>query len=682
MSVASRLRAVRAILTTGVVLRAVASAVAAALTLVIAGALVDRHIALSVASRHLLLAIAIVSAIVIATALVWRDRNVVSLLRVALWIEERDPSLEYRLVTAVETGVDTFVPARHADWQSTARARAVKVIGAPLAAVAAAAIVLVLLPAGAVARIRAPHAGDALDRPAGTARGANVNRLNPLVADVAPPAYSGVKPTTLDEPTDVRALVGATITLRGRGDPTGIVATTGADTVRATSNGDRWSLVYKITAKPTALRLTDGTAQRIVAIEPIIDNPPSVTLVTPAHDSVLRKPTGKVSLTADANDDYGIATAQFEYIISSGEGESFTFKSGTFGVARPSSRRATITATLTIDSLDLKPGDIVHLRAVARDANDASGPGVGTSETRALRIARADEYDSVSVDAAPPTDADKSVISERMLILLTEALEKKRPSLKRDALVGESRSIAADQKKLRRQVGEIVFTRLGGDPSGEEHTDDDPPARAKSMEELLARADSATNISTDPTDAEGGESEVVATNKPLLEAYNAMWDASTHLEVGEPGKALPFMRRALAAIQKARSAERLYLRGRPPQVVIDVNKARLQGKDKGSSSKRRPFTAGDSATQARADRFVNIVELAAKNPAAATDSLLLLRIDALTDAPQFASALSDAATAMRRGKSDDATNALARARRALAGAPAARDSIARWGIVP
>ena len=68
--------------------------------------------------------------------------------------------------------------------------------------------------------------------------------------------------------------------------------------------------------------------------------------------------------------------------------------------------------------------------------------------------------------------------------------------------------------------------------------------------------------------------------------------------------------------------------------------------------------------------------------AAATDSLLVLRIDALADNAPFAAALSDAASAIRRGKSDDATLALTRARRALSGAPAARDSIARWGIVP
>jgi hypothetical protein len=247
--------------------------------------------------------------------------------------------------------------------------------------------------------------------------------------------------------------------------------------------------------------------------------------------------------------------------------------------------------------------------------------------------------------------------------------------------VSESRSIAADQKRLRRTVGEIVFTRLGGE-SGEEHSDEDSPARAKTMRDMLARADSATNRSTDPIDFGGGESPVIAVNKPLLEAYNAMWDASTELEVAQPGRALPHMRRALAAIQRARAAERVYLRGRPPEIVVDVNKARLQGKDKGTSSSRRPNSAADSATLRRIERFTNIVGLVGRNSSVAIDSLLVLRIDALVDAPSFAAAIGDATNAMRRGQSTTAAEALARARRLLAGEPIARDSLARWGVVP
>jgi hypothetical protein len=498
------------------------------------------------------------------------------------------------------------------------------------------------------------------------------------VADVAPPAYSGERPSTLEEPSDIRTLEGSTITLRGRGNGDGIVARVGADSVVAESRGDRWFIALKVGAKPEAIRLRDGRNERIVAVEPVIDLPPVVLLTSPTRDSVLREATGRIPLAADLSDDFLIASAQFELIVSSGEGETFTFKSGVLGTSKPNGRNASIKASLPLDSLGLKPGDIVHLRAVARDANNVSGPGVGVSETRAIRIARKDEYDSVAVEAAAPSEAEKGVISERMLILLAEALQKKKPSLKRDVFLGESHTIAVDQRTLRRSVGDVVFTRLGGDPNSEE-AKDDSPERAKTMEELLARADSATNASTNPIDFEGDETPVVAVNKPLLEAYNAMWDATTHLELGEIDRALPFMRRALDAIQRARKAERVYLRGNPPRVIVDVNKARLTGKDKGSSSTRRALTPTDSATQRLADRFTRIIDLVARDASVATDSLLVLRIDALTDAPAFAAALSDAANAMRGGKSNEATQAFARARRLLVGSPVSRDTLSRWG---
>jgi hypothetical protein len=682
MNALSQVRAVRVVLAVGSVLRALAWGAGSASSLILGAALVDLAVPLSLYTRTIILVVGILAAVAIAAALVWRDRAVLSLTRVALWIEEYFPALDYTLVTAIETGDRAFVASAKPDrWRTTALRRAVLSLRVPMAVAALATIVLLALPAGAVARIHSPHAGDSIDR-GGKNGGPNASRLTPLAADVIPPAYSGQRPRTLDEPNDIRTLVGSGVTVRGRGDAGGIVAHIGTDSIVAKSAGDQWSIELRVATKPVAVRLTDRNFQRIIAIEPIVDELPSVVLTAPAHDSVLRTPTGRIGLSADITDDIGLVSAAFEYIISSGEGETFKFASGTIGDAKPTGRHTTIASSISIDSLALKPGDIVHLRAVARDANDVTGPGIGVSETRSIRIARRDEYDSVAVDAAAPPDAEKSVISQRMLILLAEALEKKRPSLRRDTLVSESRRIAVDQKKLRRSVGDIVFTRLGGDPSGEEHNEEESPDRAKTMEEMLARADSATNRTNDPIDFEGGESPVVAVNKPLLEAYNAMWAASTELEIGEPGRALPHMRKALAAIQKARQAERLYLRGTPPAVVIDISKARLKGKDKGASSTRRALTSSDSASRTRVARFAEIVELAARDPRSAIDSLLVLRIDALGDEPAFATALSDAANAMRRGKSEEATTALTRARRALAGSPIVRDSLARWGIVP
>jgi hypothetical protein len=351
---------------------------------------------------------------------------------------------------------------------------------------------------------------------------------------------------------------------------------------------------------------------------------------------------------------------------------------------------------LSLAALALAPGDIVHLRAVARDGNTVSGPGVGASETRVLRVARAGEYDSIAVEGAPPPEADKSLISQRMLIMITEALDRRRPTLARETLLGESRDIARDQTRLRKRVGDIIFTRLGNEPTGEEGRDpdepatDSAPARADSLARdsarraaagagrsareiavadsadssraaLLRAASAATGRGDEILDFEGDETPVVAINRPLLEAYNAMWEASRALDQGETGLALPPMRRALAAIQRARQAERIYLRGKAPSVVVDLSRVRLTGKDAGVPSTRAPRAPTDPAAARRAQRVATAIAFAARSPSAAIDSLVLLRIESLDAAPQLAAALADALDAMRNGR--DATALLARARR-------------------
>ena len=103
MSIFSRLRRVRAILTVGVTIRALAWGFVAGLTLVIGAAIVDHFVALSVSARTTLVMLSLVAGVLTTIEFVWRDRTVRSLERVALWIEEQHPSLAYTLMTAVET---------------------------------------------------------------------------------------------------------------------------------------------------------------------------------------------------------------------------------------------------------------------------------------------------------------------------------------------------------------------------------------------------------------------------------------------------------------------------------------------------------------------------------------------------------------------------------------------------
>jgi hypothetical protein len=97
----------------------------AALTVLLAAAAVDSFAALSFATRQTLQIVALAAAAAAIGALVWRDRRVWTLRRVALWLEEHDPSIAYTLVTAVETGNASLIRRARGDaWTRTARSGA------------------------------------------------------------------------------------------------------------------------------------------------------------------------------------------------------------------------------------------------------------------------------------------------------------------------------------------------------------------------------------------------------------------------------------------------------------------------------------------------------------------------------------------------------------------------------
>jgi len=127
---------------------------------------------------------------------------------------------------------------------------------------------------------------------------------------------------------------------------------------------------------------------------------------------------------------------------------------------------------------------------------------------------------------------------------------------------------------------------------------------------------------------------------------------------------------------RAREAERIYLRGRPPAAVVDLSRVRLAGKLAGvrpSPAHGAPYEAGSVA--ALLTRFTRDVD--ALPAPSAVDSLTILRIDARRTQPDFAAALDQAVGALRAGQ--DATGALVQARRALGVAPAAVAALPSWG---
>jgi hypothetical protein len=249
-------------------------------------------------------------------------------------------------------------------------------------------------------------------------------------------------------------------------------------------------------------------------------------------------------------------------------------------------------------------------------------------------------------------------MSQRMLILMTEQLVREQKGLTRQQLVKRSTEIGDLEDRIRKRVHEILFEQEGGEES--EDAGAGAPAGPEAIPEEHAHTEEAVPIK----------------NADLLEAYNALWEAVRSLQIAEPEPALPPMRVALKALDRARLANRFYLRGLPPKVIVDIARVRMTGKEKGSANIRTPLTPADSARVRLERQFSDAIELTQSRPSDAIRAFTLLQVAALAEYPSFASAVGEAVDAIRKGR--DATLALLRARRLLSGDPSARPGLPAW----
>ena len=659
MTPIERVRSTRRLLGTGAVIQSLGWGLAASLGLLAVfsfATMLDAELAQG--SRWQLIA-SILLGLAVASALLWRTRHLASINRVALWIEERVPALHYSLVTALETQPASFregierVVARE-EFGGIARRAVLRGAGPAVIAAVAAGLLLYISPSAA-------FGGGRLFGSSSISAGRSVpvgSRLEGLEVQVTPPAYAREAASRLDDPSSINALVGSRISIRGKGTPDGVSGDAGGAPLRISDGRGGWTTGLTMPAKPAALTLHDRNYERIIVLEPKPDNPPRIVLTSPERDSILRVPQLVLRMNATASDDVGLSGAYFEYLVSSGSGEIFSARTITTPIVQfNGSRRGSLSATLDLSTLKLNQGDVVSIRAITQDVNTLTGPGLATSDTRTYRIARADEYDSVAVDPAGPLPIDSSAMSQRMLIQMTEKLVREQKGLTRQQLVKRSTEIGDLEDRIRKRVHEILFEQEGG-------------------EESDAGAAAPEGPETAPEEHAHSDEAVPVRNADLLEAYNALWEAVRSLQIAEPAPALPPMRVALKALDRARLANRMYLRGLPPKVIVDIARVRMTGKEKGLTNVRTPLTAADSARSRIEKSFEAAIGMLESRPADAIRAFTLVQVEALSSSPAFASAVGEAVDAMRKGR--DATLPLLRARRALSGDPVSQPGLPAW----
>jgi hypothetical protein len=641
-----RVRRARAALVAAALGAALSWAILAFAAAVLLTALGDLATPLPLGFRRASIMMATLAAALATVAALWRSRRAISLPRVALLLEERSPALQFALATALEfPGTPQSAALEHVvglvDPVGPARALTGRAIGLPLAALTVVVLASAALPSGALERVVRAHAGDLLVRPVG--RTLVGGRLATIVVRIEPPAYTALPAQALDDPSSVSALAASHVVVLGRGaalpgesSPGGRL---GDRALPVSVVGDTWSVALTMPSQPAVLRLTDRGEERLIALDPQADAAPLVTLESPRNDTTYAHPSGRIALAASASDDIGLARAEFELMHTSGSGERFTTRRWTVGGVAPGlARAASIRAELLLDSLHLSPGDVLHVRAVAWDANSVSGPDTGASDTRTIRIADPRERDTLSLDLSGPARLDTTALSERMLILRAETLELRRPRLASDTFAALSLTLAGQQDDVRERIQSVV---------GE-----------------LMDVESPGVVST---------SEISL----LMQAASAMADAERELRPARVAQALPHMRRALGFLMKARGAvPRYYIRGHLPKLVVDVDRVRMKGTDPVAAAARTKRAVEPDARRALLTRLDNALDLLGRAAPHAADSLTLIRVDALLQARDAAEPLGRAIDAMRAGH--DAMPALRQARRRLERATDAEPALPAW----
>lgn len=587
-----------------------------------------------------------IASFVVAAAILWRWRWVHDRRRVALWIEEHEPQLNYALVTRLEPQYAGLAPQldRLIEGYRTEPhiRRAARRAIAPAVLVAVAGIAVLAL---AAQEADPQPAFDAKGvPPAASGSGAT---LSEIVVHIAPPAYSGMRASELRNPETIRALAGSRVTVSGGDDGAAVEARLGEVSLEIA--GD-WRTGFTVPAAPQALRVrhTLSGVERVIVVEPVEDAPPRVQLTMPQRDTLFRTPPASIALAAELSDDLGLADAVIEYMISSGEGETFTARTGRVDARMFSGARSgRLSGRLTSEALRLGQGDVLSIRAVARDRNAVSGPGVGTSDTRTIRIARRDEYDSLSIETMAPVFGDSALLSQRMILQLTQALVRELPGLSRDSVVRRASAIAFDQERLRDRVHSIVYP-------GHEHADESP-------------------MEGEPPDHADPPDPV---NADLRIAYDAMWEAGRELRVASPETAIPAMRTALDALDRARMANRVYLRGGTPRIVVDLQRVRLTGTERGRSSARSPRAAESDRNRLLAERLGAVASDTSMGAVVRANALNEIRVELLSVSPRAAAALADATAALRAGR--DPAESIAAAMVELTGEPVVRATPAPW----
>ncbi|MGI9625834.1 MAG: DUF4175 family protein, partial [Longimicrobiales bacterium] len=515
--------------------------------------------------------------------------------------------------------------------------------------------------------------------------------LGSIEAAVEPPRYAGLPRRTVGTDELLVALPGSRVRLLGRGTARGpslSISVVGGGRLTPSAAPSGWSATWTLEpdhrgVEIAAVQSDRIVEQRVLPLRVLRDRAPTVTLSAPAEDIVMAAPVGQLTLTATASDDFGVEAMSLDWVRSRGSGESFDFDQGTWPWDRldPAGVERSGTHRVDLEGLGLEPGDVLHVRVTAVDANDVTGPGVGVSATRQIRIARDSELTEVTTLLGFPIERDREpVLSQRMIILLTEELIDSTAVLGQQGLREGAADLADEQARLRARVGEQIFSRATtGTQDPEAHLDFEEGEAEVFLDELEDLAEQgpvidpvsgiATIANVEILAHDHDSDPIIAINRSLLTVYNYMWDAERELREARPSPSLVPQNLALDELQRVRDSERVFARGRVTVAPIDVPGTRGTGDVDDASPTWRRSGPADSASGSTAiagieELLRSLQPIEGRQVAIQVSNLAVDLLEAGTD-PAVVLVLTNAAAHAEAGSDREARAGLAAALRTL-----------------
>ncbi|MFB3852261.1 MAG: hypothetical protein ACE148_00390 [Vicinamibacterales bacterium] len=400
---------------------------------------------------------------------------------VARLVEQRWPELEDTLATAVDLITRPDAPGEAARLErlvvrdAAQRLRTIDVAAAVpanhlkrrgvAAAAASGALMAGLLLAGPVLGTAFPHSATA-DVP-------NPERATVRAPDAAPrviridlhytyPPALGLAPRSEANGGDIYAPVGAQVRVRVHVDRdvvlgSLVLSTGGAIPLVPISHAameGELEVNEEGTYRPVVVA-ADGTASgegTPYFIRLLADDPPQVTLVTPAGDQKVT-PLQEVTVTARAEDTVAVERMDLVYSVGGGAERSLPL-AGTMGRRSVEGRR-----TLHLEDLGVEPGDFISLYARARDAGGGRQRRAARSDIVFLEVRSFEEsFQEASSQAggggAATSPIDDLIASQKDIIAATWTLDRRAE----DGLgIDEDlRSVQRAQTELGARVGALA----------------------------------------------------------------------------------------------------------------------------------------------------------------------------------------------------------------------------------